>query len=657
MPLAWFALTSAESSYAQEICAPAVVQPTVVQRPTHAVVEKTVYDQTPVKVQVQVEETVYEKQQVTTQRPIYTTETRQRRTTSLKPVVRTSERVETGIVQRPVETTVMVDRVVDETVYDKVTEMVDQNFIVDTPVTETQMRQEKVLVQKPVTRQQMQIENVTLYRPTTVRETQLRPANVEVQQLVPTDCGGCTRRQWLDAGYYIDPQTGQSVYRRRGYHRVREGQQYTVQRTTVPTLTAQQVDRVTMVPETHRVQKPVNVTTMENVYENRNVPVQVQTTQRRMETRRVPVERSVPRTVRVTKRVPVPATKMVDEVVTRRVPYTETVYETVEKVEEYEQPVVSWQNVTAEVTVPKRVSRTVEVEVIKHTPRTVTMRVPLDAYGNPMPVTDPTAAGSGTTRRYGDAVVAASEIANRAVATRSNFQNAIPAEGNWQTVQQGRTANSGTSPGQPMATLNVEPQARLRETSGRDSSQDGHSGTVSVLDTTPAQTAPAQPAQTPTQPAQDPTQLDPAQTEPAPTPGPATELIPNRVEETSSAQPQDGQPEFNDIRGSVMAAPATIDVPETETAFVSEPAENMTLYRPEIPEREAVTPAVESSNGEAIPSESATRETAGRSPARQEFIPDEPVADPADSDLSDDAEFSKLLERFPGATVVDPSGK
>ncbi len=347
----------------------------------YRLVPQTVYDKSPVKMNKWVNETVNEKQTITSYKPVYKTEKRERRTTVLKPVRKTSTREEKYIVRRPVVETSYQEREVEETTYETVTEMRDQEVVIETPVYETQMREDKVVVRRPVTETTYQSEIVTTYRPTVVSSTQLTPANMEVSQLVPA-YGGRPRARWLPPGYYLDPNTGLTVWRSRGFHWVQPPTGLQLQTSTVPVLTPQQVQKVELIPETQQVQKPVQVTRYVETVETRKVPIQIQKTQRRTEVRKVPVTVTRPKTIVRKEKIPYETTRYVDEVRVRKIPVTETTYERVEEVVPYEVETVEWVAVTQEIEVPQVRRKLVQVDMIKHTPRTVMMKVPVDAFGN-----------------------------------------------------------------------------------------------------------------------------------------------------------------------------------------------------------------------------------------------------------------------------------
>lgn len=361
---------SVSSIGAQEICV------------DYALVPETTYLSKPVTHSQLVTETVMKPQTVTTWKPVWTRETRERRTTVLKPIVQTSEREERYLVRRPIVETSYRERQVEETSYETVTEMREQRWLVEKPVVETQYREEQVVVRKPVTSTVMQTENVTTLKPVTVNETQLVPGLSVGNELALET--GRNRLRWLRPGTYVDPNTGLAQYRRRGLHWVPD-QQLAIRPTVEPTLVQQNVARTTYVPETIQTQKPVQVTRYVDQYETRKVPVQVSRTDRSIEVTRTPVTVQKPVTRIRTEKVPVEEVKYREEILTRRVPVTETKYQRVEQVEPYEVEVCKWVAETKQINVPQTVTRRVDYTMDQVVPIQTLKRVPIDAWGNPIP--------------------------------------------------------------------------------------------------------------------------------------------------------------------------------------------------------------------------------------------------------------------------------
>jgi hypothetical protein len=349
---------------------------------SYRIVPKTVYKRQPKTASRWVNETDYQTQKVTSYEPAYTTETRYRETKTRKPVTKTRMVTRERTIKQPITETKYRERIVETESYENVTEMRDKEFEVRKAVTRTEMRDEKVTVRKEVVQNLVEVERTTTYRPVTVPETSLVPADVAVNQLysVP-DPSRRPRLQALAPGYYTDPATGQSVYRRRGLHWVQPS--VSVQAAgTVPGLVAQPSERTTYVPETNEKRTPVEVKRYVDRIETRKVPVEVETMVVETETRKVPVTVRKPKIERTIEKVPYTETRYVDKVITEEVPVTETTYETTTDREPYEVEVASWKTVTKEVQVPKTVRRRVDYQTTRDIPHTIMMKIPIDCYGN-----------------------------------------------------------------------------------------------------------------------------------------------------------------------------------------------------------------------------------------------------------------------------------
>ena len=351
---------------------------------SYQLVPQTVYVKEPVTRTRWVEETVYEKQKVTSYKPIWQTEKRERTRTYRKPIKKTSLREERTIVRKPVRETKYRERRVEETSYELITEMREEQYTVRKPVVETQMRDEQVTIRKKVTEDMIEVQNVLTYRPVTVPQQQLVPIDVTVnQQLTVTDPNARPRMRWLPPGNYIDPQTGQSVYRRRGLHWVQPELDLEVA-SSVPMLAIQETEATTYVPETIQRRRPVEITRYVDSVETRKVPVTVERMVEETQTRKVPVTVKKPITKVTIEKIPYTETRYVEEVVVQKVPIVETEYEEVTEVEPYEVEVARWVTVTQDVEVPKVIRRRVDYETTEEVRKTVMMKVPIDACGVPI---------------------------------------------------------------------------------------------------------------------------------------------------------------------------------------------------------------------------------------------------------------------------------
>jgi hypothetical protein len=338
----------------------------------------TTYKSQPVNLSAWVNETVMMTEPVTSYKPVWTREKRERRTTVLKPIVQTSEKVERYLVKRPVWETTYEERQIEETSYETVTEMQEQRYLVQKPVVETELREEHVLVRKPVTTTMMQTENVTTLKPVTVAETQY-VAGMSLQNDLVLQTGR-NRLRWLSPGYYVDPLTGWTDFRRRGLHWVPD-QTLALQPTVAPTLTPQTVLRTSYEPETVQVQKPVQVTQYVEQVETRKVPVEVTKTSSEIQIVRTPVTVQKPVTRIRTEKVPVQTLNYKEEILVRKVPVTETTYQRVEQVEPYDVEVCRWVAETKQVAVPRTVTRRVDYSIDRLVPETTWLQVPVNHWG------------------------------------------------------------------------------------------------------------------------------------------------------------------------------------------------------------------------------------------------------------------------------------
>lgn len=332
-------------------------------------------------------QTEYETRQVTVAKPITVTETRERRSVVYKPVQKNRILEEHYEVLKPITETSYREQEVQETVYETSTEMQIQQTVVEKPVIETQYRDEQVIVRKPVSQTILQTENVTAYRPQTVAQTVYAPTNVIVPQVVRQP-GFNNRLQWLPRGYYYDPLTGVPTWQRTGFHWVPNPP--VVQSVVQPVLVPTQQLETAYVPEVIQTQKPVTVTSWQDMVETRRVPFEVQRTERVIQNHQVPVEVRKPVIRTKVEKVPVETTRYEKQSTVRRVPFVETTYEKVEQVEPYQVQVQKWVNETSSIQVPKQVWKRIESQSVQMVPRTVMHSVPVDAFGNLLYTVSPT---------------------------------------------------------------------------------------------------------------------------------------------------------------------------------------------------------------------------------------------------------------------------
>ena len=246
------------------------------------------------------------------------------------------------------------------------------------------MRDENVTVRKKVTEDMIEVQNVTTYRPVTSTQQQLVTAEVGANQFCAApDSTTRARLQFLDAGYYTDPATGMSVYRRRGLHWVQPTVGVLVAE-SVPVLIPTQTETTTLVPEITQRRRPVEISRYVDSVETRKVPVEITKYVEETATRQVPVTVRKPITKISIEQIPYTETRYVEEIVMRKVPVTETEYVEVTEVEPYEVQTARWTTINQEVEVPKVIRRRVDYEVTRNVARTVMMKLPIDECGNPV---------------------------------------------------------------------------------------------------------------------------------------------------------------------------------------------------------------------------------------------------------------------------------
>ncbi len=352
-------------------------------------VERTIYVKEPVILSKWVEETVYEKKQVSDYKHVWNTEKREKRTTVKKPVTRTTYKEEQTTVQKPVTETKYREKRVEETSYDLVTEMRDQEYTIQKPVFETQYRDEQFNVRQKITENLIEVKNETVYKPRSEAQTVYVPTNTIVNQTYTTnDVNDRFRMQWLAPGYYTDPVTGQSIWRRRGLHWVQPTASMTVA-DTVPVLVPTTIQQTTLVPETVQTRRPVEIARYQDRIETRRVPVEVQRMVSETATRQVPVTVKKPVVKSYVEQVPYTETRYVEEVIVTKTPVEETVYEEVTEVEPYEVEVSHWEPVTKEIEVPKTIRKRVEYEEIREVPKTIWVKIAVDENGNALDLGTP----------------------------------------------------------------------------------------------------------------------------------------------------------------------------------------------------------------------------------------------------------------------------
>jgi len=299
-----------------------------------------------------------------------------------KPVIETKYRTEKIKRQKPITVEKFRERRTKHTTYKTVTGYRDETETIREPVIETGMRTEKVTVKKPVTKDLIEVQKTTTLKPVVKKETQY-------------DTSRRSRARWLSRGYYTDPVSGLSVYRRGGLHWVQPNATVPVGQTpgvAVP----REVENTTFEPEVVETRRPISVTRMVEETIEREVPYEVKKYVDRTVTKKVPYEYKIPVDKVVVEKIPYTETTYEEEVIERQVPYTETRMQEVRTVEDYEVEVPRY--ITQTVKKEKPVKKWVEEEVQTTVQRTVyeTMKVPCTADGKPLSDPVPLSAHSQT---------------------------------------------------------------------------------------------------------------------------------------------------------------------------------------------------------------------------------------------------------------------
>ncbi|WP_158265154.1 hypothetical protein [Blastopirellula marina] len=358
--------------------------------PSYKIIQQTVYDDQPVTVRRLEYRKVEIPREVTTYRPVWETEMRERRFTVAKPITETSEREERFRVMKPVWEEEIRDQSFNQVRYVEETEMRERRTTVLRPVCETTFVEQQVRVQRPVTETVMQTQTTVQYTPSTTLQTQMIQQNQVVNQTVYQPGPTRNRLRWTPGTSYVDPVTGRAMWDRAGLHWVPEQRPGTYQnvQTVVPTTIAQQVPVTTFLPQQVTQQIPVQRIRYDEEIQVQRIPMQTTRYESVEQVQQIPVTVRRPVVERVENKVPVKVCRWVEEEVVRKVPITTTrmVYE--EKVEQTPVRVQKWVAETSTVYDSKLEPVWTEQQMVRRTPRTVTMRVPLDSMGN-MIVTTP----------------------------------------------------------------------------------------------------------------------------------------------------------------------------------------------------------------------------------------------------------------------------
>jgi hypothetical protein len=354
---------------------------------SYRIVEKTVYEQKPVTTYRQETQWVTEEQEVTTYEDVWVTE--YETVTSYKPIFETEERYETRIVRKPVWETQTQTSYEDVIEYETVTEDRQEIVLVPKTIRETKFREEQRVERVPVTQTYNQQEAVTTLKPVTTYRAELVDQGGYVDQLAYQPGRVTNRLQWTRPSWNYDPATGANYYQRRGFHWVpnQAPGTYSMQRTYVPNVVAQQVPVTNYVPETVIQQRPVQVTQYVDQVNTYRVPYEEVRTEFEQQIVNQPVTYQRPVTRRIEHQKPVQVLKWIEQEVQVPVKNQTVTYKPI--VEQKPVQVLKRIPQVKKVQVQRPVTQWVKQESMQSVPRIVTMRIPLDAYGNP--ITTPSA--------------------------------------------------------------------------------------------------------------------------------------------------------------------------------------------------------------------------------------------------------------------------
>ena len=128
------------------------------------------------------------------------------------------------------------------------------------------------------------------------------------------------------------------------------------------------------------------------------------------------------------------------------VPKTETEYQEVTEVENYEVEVPRWVNETREVEVPKTVRRGVSYDETESIPRTIMMKVPVDICGNELGPATPLSDSTKLINKSGEPVSDSRNFSPLSIG-ESTIARREPSLGSSDEATRFRTDFMGTSPG------------------------------------------------------------------------------------------------------------------------------------------------------------------------------------------------------------------
>ena len=393
-------LAQAGSAWGQCCDTPMVAAPAPVVTQTYRLDYQTVYDERQVTANRVTYETVYDTRTYTVQRPVWETQTQERRSTVQRPVWETQNREERVTVMKPVYETVVEDRSYDVTRDIVETSTREEQYTVMKPVYETVMQQQVQTVRRPVYETSEREQSYTVAEPVTTMQTTYSVGSQAVDTVTPVVTPGTTALGFMPAMWVVNPATGLAVWQRGGYAwTMTPGTVVNqVNRSFQPVYTPVQVPQTTFVNRVVTQKVPVQTVRYVDEQVVQQVPVQTMNMVAETAVRQVPVQTVRKVVERVENKVPVQVCRMVSEEQVRQVSVQVMRVVTEERVEPVQVQVMKVVTEERTMQVPRVVEKQTPYTYTVRSPRTVVTRVPLDACGNPLPVSSATAAAVGASR-------------------------------------------------------------------------------------------------------------------------------------------------------------------------------------------------------------------------------------------------------------------
>jgi hypothetical protein len=306
------------------------------------------------------------------------------------------------------------------------------------------MQTQNYTVQRPVTETTFQTQQFTQLQPVTTYQTVVADVGNYVQQAFYQPGDTTHRLRWQQGGYNVNQQTGQIAFRFGGLGWVpyQSAGQVVTQSVYQPNFQQFAVPQISYMPQTFTQQVPVQTQRMVTEQVQQQVPVTTTRIQQEVVAQQIPISTTRMQQEIVQQQVPVTTTRMtneiveqqtpvqvqrmetyeekvlvpytvqkpvtrkvarqkieyVPEVVVKEVPVTTTTYRDEIVTEDVVVRVPYTERVVTKVQVPKRVAKTIPVTETRMAYRTRIVKVPIDAYGNPIVESRPaTSNGSAST--------------------------------------------------------------------------------------------------------------------------------------------------------------------------------------------------------------------------------------------------------------------